>query len=884
MTLALHGKSPRRRAGLVAGGVGAMLLAAVAALLFFGTAFANRPTVTVSGSCGSRTAHVNGVQINSPGRILYFYDRPHGNGQYTLRGGPAFIAVDTNDVFVKTYAAPADVDVLAELYYAKSDGHGGWIIRKDVQNDSDGLQGDGMDSDATARVTVDPCKIQVHKYLWDGGHWQNQGAGQEQFTFDVRTGSAVGQSYGSGHQLGLLDSPNQEVWVTEQAKAGYQLTGFTVPAPGNSQCEHGDAFNGPFAAAADVPAGGWSGQGTLHVCAYNKTTPPARKLILNKAVAHGDHSLGTSPASAFTVSISGAPAGSGAGSTSVAAAIGGTYTLGETGPAGFTLVGYACDSGLAPNAGHQITVPAGVGDITCTVTNQDPQEQLKAPAVSKKSGGGTYDQTYGWGISKSVDQAALDLGVGGSGSSHYTVTVTRTGPTNSNFAFNGTITVTNPNATYNVHVTSVSDPGATVVCPGGVPFDLPPSAQVVCSFIGTRGNADQFLNVATVGFGQGESASAQAPIQFVAGRQINATAAVTDSNPGGPNTGVSGTRTFQYEVARTCEGIEYNPQSLTGSVVRQNTATVYFGESSEHADAFVVVTCHLPKGSLQVGKTVNWQNWPASPSASFRICVSGPSLSECDQYTAGQVRVFTGLLPGTYAVAESDPGPDWTVSGSGVSVSVTSGGAASATVTNTHRRAFVTLNAHKTETSGAGSFNGQGWVFTISGCGASGSKVTDVGGNVVFGPMDLVAGCVYTVAEAGAPGWTALSPVQTAVFASPDGVQTLFFTNVKNEPGCLIGCGPAVTPTAPAQASPTATATPPTAIPPPAGNATPTQAPPTPRSVGAPPTPIAPNTGNGGQTPQAGGGGVGLGDFVLLTFVLALALAAVAGTARSKRI
>jgi hypothetical protein len=538
-----------------------------------------------------------------------------------------------------------------------------------------------------------------------------------------------------------------------------------------------------------------------------------------------------------------------------------------------------------------------IADATDDITVTCPVEEFKPPVVTKQ-GAGTYDSSQTWEVTKTVDQSTLDLGVGGNGTSNYTVVVTKHGPFNSNAQVTGTITIHNPNATLPITVNSVTDGSFTVVCPGGLPFTIVGGgADVVCTFSGPYSLAainTGFPNTATVDYACPQllltdaaapavvacTATGQATINFTTTLK-GATADVTDTNAAGPNETISDGKTYEYSVPRTCAGIVYNQDGgLTGSLNHPNTATVSWNlPGSDQASAGVTVTCHLPPGSLQISKVVNWQNWPVDANASFPICVVGPSLNRCDQYTNGQVRVFTSLTPGQYNVTETNPGSDWTVTGSGVNVNVTSGGAASATVTNTHRRAFVTLNAHKTEISLAnpGGVNGVGWTFTISGCGASGSKTTTAPtGTVTFGPLDLVAGCTYTVSETGAAGWSSIAPVQPATFTTPDEVQTLLFTNIRNDPGCT-NCAPNVVPTPVPPTTVPPTVVPPTTVPPtntPVSGVLGERTPGPVQTVAGERTPGPPQTGSGPDS-QAGSINVFLAVLGLLVLSAGLTLVAV---------
>ena len=95
-------------------------------------------------------------------------------------------------------------------------------------------------------------------------------------------------------------------------------------------------------------------------------------------------------------------------------------------------------------------------------------------------------------------------------------------------------------------------------------------------------------------------------------------------------------------------------------------------------------------GSLAVTKDVVWGDVTPDEAQQFNICLSGPSFPTGSEdgacqgvgYTGGNL-LWTELLPGSYMVAEIYPGIDWSVTGSGVDVTVTAGNQAQHTVTNT---------------------------------------------------------------------------------------------------------------------------------------------------------------------------------------------------------
>jgi uncharacterized repeat protein (TIGR01451 family) len=94
-------------------------------------------------------------------------------------------------------------------------------------------------------------------------------------------------------------------------------------------------------------------------------------------------------------------------------------------------------------------------------------------------------------------------------------------------------------------------------------------------------------------------------------------------------------------------------------------------------------------GSIEVTKVVDWGNSNPDTNQSFEICVTNESgtWSDCEDvdYDGGTV-IWNDLELGQYDVTETDPGPDWVVSGGvPINVSVTAGNTSTATITNTYR-------------------------------------------------------------------------------------------------------------------------------------------------------------------------------------------------------
>jgi uncharacterized protein YegL len=109
-------------------------------------------------------------------------------------------------------------------------------------------------------------------------------------------------------------------------------------------------------------------------CTVQNQTVPTAQLTLAKQVTN--NSGGTAAPQAWTLTATGpTPISGTTGSTAVtnATVTPGTYTLSETGPAGYTASAWSC-TGVTP-VGNQITLASG-GSATCTIANDDQPATL----------------------------------------------------------------------------------------------------------------------------------------------------------------------------------------------------------------------------------------------------------------------------------------------------------------------------------------------------------------------------------------------------------------------------------------------------------------------------------------------------------------------------
>ena len=222
-----------------------------------------------------------------------------------------------------------------------------------------------------------------------------------------------------------------------------------------------------------------------------------------------------------------------------------------------------------------------------------------------------------WDIEKSVTPAEWDLFSGDSGTSEYTIDITKTGFIDNDWAVNGTITIFNPHPTETAIIESVTDGISGFVgtvdvdCDVTFPHELDPGETLECTYgAGPIDSPDDNpfgdLNTATVvtsgPVGGGE---AQDDVIFGAPTTVvNDTINVDDTFAGHLGTfsdsgSVSYTRTFE------CDGDEGD---------HNNTATIV--ETGDSDDALVEINCH----ELEVTKdadtsfTRTWE-WTIEKSA-----------------------------------------------------------------------------------------------------------------------------------------------------------------------------------------------------------------------------------------------------------------------------
>jgi hypothetical protein len=322
-----------------------------------------------------------------------------------------------------------------------------------------------------------------------------------------------------------------------------------------------------------------------------------------------------------------------------------------------------------------------------------------------------------------------------------------------------------------------------------------------------------------------------------------------------------------------------------------------FTEGNPGTDsATMTVGCVAADGRILVSKVV--RGLPGD-TTSFTANLTGPGIvgTATTPFSQQNLGLFLGLDAGTFTVSET-PNPAFTYAGFAVGTIIgervqcpanpTSAAVnASVTLTNISPQAAicfyndpkVTIVVHKVLDSVGFQSPGEGWVFTLHGCGIGPiSATTNAAGIVTFANLPPAIGCSYTVTETTQAGWVPQFISQTTQPTQPGQVVTLTFLNIRTfDPPCVLPddprCPPPGTPTpTPTPVTPTPTPTPVTPTP------TPIVPTPTPTPVeevegvvtpgpGVTPTPLAPVTGDGfGQ----GEGGMSL--LLVLAGLISLSL------------
>ena len=258
----------------------------------------------------------------------------------------------------------------------------------------------------------------------------------------------------------------------------------------------------------------------------------------------------------------------------------------------------------------------------------------------------SFTRTNTWEISKSVMPETWDLFKGDSGTSEYTITVSKTGYIDSDWKVEGTITIHNP-ATIPAEITDVSDSvqgiGASITDPPKYPYTLEAGVDLIVHYTADLSDADLRTNTATatlqnyeydsegVGTESGTTDfTGTATVSFAEAtiNEVDECITVTDDYAGGP------------QGEKVCYGVDTLPKIFTytrtigpyekpGKYTVENCASFvtndneYTGEDCAEVNVEVPLKFFADAGTLSEDYTVELN----SPTSSEVIGLySGPQV------------------------------------------------------------------------------------------------------------------------------------------------------------------------------------------------------------------------------------------------------------------
>jgi hypothetical protein len=260
-----------------------------------------------------------------------------------------------------------------------------------------------------------------------------------------------------------------------------------------------------------------------------------------------------------------------------------------------------------------------------------PPPSANTPTVTKNANG-TYDTTYQWGITKSVNTSTQNIFTGGSASFNYVASVTHDGGTPTNVHVNGNITVTNTNPAA-LSITGVTDQlsnNTTCAVSGGGASVVPASGTEVVAYTCDLGDtlptsvsntatitwADQTLSDGSV-LAAG-NASGTVPVTFTQQNNIDSSVTVTDTLGGTLGTAsVPGPSPVSFAYTSTFTG------DPTGTCTQHpNTATLTTNTTgTTHAAGQTISVCV----TTPPPPSANTPTPPSSPLVDHFLCYSSVS-------------------------------------------------------------------------------------------------------------------------------------------------------------------------------------------------------------------------------------------------------------------
>jgi hypothetical protein len=325
-----------------------------------------------------------------------------------------------------------------------------------------------------------------------------------------------------------------------------------------------------------------------------------------------------------------------------------TYAGVESPACGIYLVLYSAMGATA----DQITADPDEANWVTDATFEE-FSTIKRPYVTvDKTANSAFTRTYEWTIEKTVDPDTWDLFNGETGTSEYTVTVTKTGYTDSGVTVTGNITIVNPSDD-DVVVVDVTDEltdGVTtwpldVVCPVTLPATLEPDDELVCTYSSNELTVEgELTNTAYVELEELGTSSVTIPVDIGdPTTEVNDTINVDDTYAGDLGE-FSDTDETTYTRTFTCDADEGT---------HGNTATIV--ETGQSDDADVTVNCYeisvTKDADPELTRTFTWDIEKSSetveltlqPQATYdvdyEIRVFTTGFTDSDWFVSGQITV-----------------------------------------------------------------------------------------------------------------------------------------------------------------------------------------------------------------------------------------------------
>jgi hypothetical protein len=260
-------------------------------------------------------------------------------------------------------------------------------------------------------------------------------------------------------------------------------------------------------------------------------------------------------------------------------------------------------------------------NTTGTTGSSSQSVQLCTPEdlIVTKDANPSFTRTYNWSISKTVDKTLVEQSGGGTATLNYTVKVSETSFTDSNWQVMGTIIVSNPNDFESIALTGVTDAldnsGTCKITGGNTTAAIPAGGiaalSYTCSYPSQPAYNTTVTNTATAMWDQtaastpSGSATGSATFKFTAPTTtVNKTVTITDTFNGVKTT--LGTLTATDSTPFTSQTFTYSHTvnvPTSNCVTYPNTATVV--ETGQTASASVEVCGPAKTGALTMGY---WQN------------------------------------------------------------------------------------------------------------------------------------------------------------------------------------------------------------------------------------------------------------------------------------